>query len=99
MRLKTPAQPLVFCFSDVTALCTAVQALYSLQPALPGRLALSRGRYYLCVYARLRDRQVVRRAAGGESLGPAPVLYAYYREHGLEISADAIKKLGAALAK
>lgn len=100
MRLKNPAQPLVFCFPDASALCAAVQALYSLRPAMPGRLALSQGRYYLCVQARLRDRQAVRRAAAtGESLGAAPVLYAFHREHGMEISADAVRELGAALGK
>lgn len=98
LRLKTPAQPLVFCFSDASSLCAAVQALYSLRPALTAGLSLSGGCYYLAVQAPLRDRQVVRRVAPGCCLGPAPVLYAYRREHGAELSKNAIHELGRLLA-
>lgn len=98
MRIKSPAQPLVFCFPDASSLCAAVQALYRLRPQLAAGLALSGGRYYLCVQAPLRDRQVVRRVSPGCCLGAAPVLYAYRREHGLELSQNAIKELGRPLA-
>ena len=97
-RLKTPAQPLVFCFSDASSLCAAVQALYRLRPALTAGLSLSGGRYYLAVQAPLRDRQVVRRVAPGCCIGSAPVLYAYRREHGAELSKNAIHELGRPLA-
>lgn len=98
LRLKTPAQPLVFCFRDATALCAAVQELYRLRPRLAAGLALSGGRYYLSVQAPLRDRQVVRACAPLSCLGAAPVLYAYRREHGTELSRNAIKELGRPLA-
>lgn len=97
MRLKSPAQPLVFCFSDASSLCAAVQALYRLRPRLTAGLTLSGGRYYLCVQAPLRDRQVVRRIACRCCLGASPVLYAYRREHGLELSQNVIKELGGPL--
>lgn len=94
MRLKSPAQPLVFCFSDATSLCAAVQALYRLRPHLTAGLSLSGGCYYLCVQAPLRDRQVVRRVSPACCLGAAPVLYACRREHGAELSRNAIQELG-----
>ena len=98
MRIKSPVQPLVFCFPDASSLCGAVQALYRLRPGLAAGLTLSGGRYYLCVEAGLRDRQVVRRAAPDRCLGAALVLYAYRREHGLELSKNALKELGKPLA-
>lgn len=94
MRIKSPVQPLVFGFPDASSLCRAVQALYQLRPGLRAGLALSGGRYYLCVRARLRERQEVRRVAPECCLGAAPVLYAYRREHGLELSENAVKELG-----
>jgi len=97
VRLKTPAQPLVFCFQDATRLCAGVQALYGRYPGLAGRLCLNRGRYYLAVRARLSDREGVRRAAGGCCLGAAPVLYAFLLEHGVKISENAVQELGRAL--
>lgn len=98
LRLKAPPQPLVFCFQDATGLCAAVQALYRLRPQLGAGLSFSGGRYYLCVEAPLRDRQLVRGAAPACCLGAAPVLYAYRREHGMELSRNAIKELGRPLA-
>ncbi len=98
MRMKSPAQPLVFCFADASSLCAAVQALYRMRPQLAAGLTLGGGRYYLCVQAALRDRQAVKRVCPGSCLGAAPVLYSYWREHGLELSRNAIKELGRPLA-
>lgn len=101
MRTKSPPQPLVFSFGDVSSLCAAVQALYRQSPRCPGRLCLCRGRYYLCVQAGFRARAGVRGAVcpPGRCLGAAPVLYAFCREHGLEISSNAVEELGRALQK
>lgn len=99
LRLKRPAQPLVFCFPGVSALCGAVTRLYGSAPDAPALLSLYRGRYYLAVSAALRERRQIFLAAAefGAYLGAAPVLYAYYAEHGRELSRNAIAELGAAL--
>ncbi len=98
-RLANPPQPMVFCFSGVTALCGAVRRLYGLDAVRPSSLSLYRGRYYLAVFCGLRERRPVTEAAGefGACLGPARVLYAFYAEHGRELSRDAVAQLGAAL--
>ncbi len=97
MKLKRPAQPLLFCFSGVTPLCAAAEALYQLYPGLGAELCLYRGRYFLSVYAGLSQRRQVLRAASesGSYLGPAQVLYAYCSEHGRELSRNALTDLGA----
>ena len=99
LRLKHPAQPLVFCFSGVSALCGAVAQIYGALPNAPALLCLFQGRYYLAVSAGLRERRQIFPAAGefGAYLGAAPVLYAYYAEHGRELSRNAIAELGTAL--
>jgi len=99
LRLKHPAQPLVFCFSGVSALCGAVVRLYGAVPDAPASLCVYGGRYYLAVYAGLRERRQVILAAEefGVYLGPACVLYAFYAEHGRELSQNAVAELGAAL--
>lgn len=99
MRLKRPAQPLVFYFSGVSALCGAIIRLYGAAPDVKASLCVYRGRYYLAVYAGLRERRQTRLAAGefGTYLGPACVLYAFYVEHGRELSKNAVAELGSAL--
>ena len=99
LRLKYPAQPLVFCFSGVSALCGAVVQIYGLFPDAPALLCLDQGRYYLAVSCGLRERRQIFLTAGefGAFLGAAPVLYAYYAEHGRELSRNAISELGTAL--
>ncbi len=105
MRLKTPAQPLVFCFAEVSALLGAVARLYSRFNCAEKRVAASlsvyRGRYYLAVYGGFLQRQRVVEAVGrpGRCLGPAPTLYAYYAEHGRELSQNAVAELGGALGR
>ncbi len=101
MRIKTPAQPLVFRYQGATALLTAVAELYGSCPQLRSRLCLYAGWYYLAVKAGLRERPAVRSVAGeyGEDLGASPVLYAYYAEHGRELSGNAVQELGAALGR
>ncbi len=97
-RLKFPAQPLVFCFASVSALCEAVMRLYG-PPGFPACLSMCRGRYYLAVSCGLRQRRQAAEAVGrlGECLGPARVLYSYCAEHGRELSRDAVAELGRAL--
>lgn len=99
LRLKHPAQPLVFCFSGVSALCSAVARIYGALPDAPALLCLYQGRYYLAVSAGLRERRRIFPAAGefGSYVGAAPVLYAYYAEHGRELSRNAVSELGTAL--
>lgn len=99
MRLKTPAQPLVFCFSGVSPLCCAVIRLYETYPGVRASLCLYKDWYVLAVYSSLKNRKAVFRAAGsfGRYLGPARVLYSYFEEHGTPISADAVSQLGGAL--
>lgn len=98
-KLKIPAQPLVFRFSEACALCGAIAWLYSFFPGTAASLSLYRGAYYLAVYAGLRKRRPIFLAAGafGDYLGPAPVLYSYYAEHGRELSRNAVLELGRAL--
>lgn len=99
MRIKSPAQPLVFRFQSVTSLIAAVQTLYATEPRLRARLCLFAGQYYLAVGASFSQRETVLRAAGefGRLLGPCPVLYAFFAEHGREISRNAVQELGTAL--
>lgn len=99
MRLKRPAQPLVFRFAGVTPLCGAAVALYEGYPQVKSSLCLYRGAYYLEVAAALRQRPGVRRRAApyGTSLGASPVLYAYCEEHGRCLSTDAVGELGGVL--
>lgn len=99
MRLKYPVQPLVFCFSDVTALCGAVAKLYRVYPGVGASLCLYRGQYFLAVRSKLSMRKAVYRAAAeyGLYLGPGRVLYSFFEEHGRGISKNAVETLGAAL--
>ncbi len=101
MKLKRPPQPLVFVYDGPTALCAAVSELYRLEPVAPSALCMWRGRYYLSVGAGLNMRARLRRTGGrwGRCLGPSPVLYAFCREHGCEISGNAVAQLGGALAR
>lgn len=101
MKLKRPPQPLVFVYDGPTALCAAVAELYRREPGAPSALCVWRGRYYLQVGAGLSRRRRVIRAGGrwGRCLGASPVLYAFCREHGREISQDAVSQLGGALAR
>jgi len=99
LRLRSPVQPLVFCFLGATPLCAAVAALYGSVPGVGASLCLYGGRYYLAVRASLGQRPQVRRAAApfARELGPCPVLYAHFEEHGLRLSGDAVGELGGAL--
>ena len=99
MRLKTPAQPLVFRFSGVSPLCGAVAKLYEIYPGVEASLCLYRENYFLAVHSSLEKRVRVFRAASeyGAFLGPGSVLYSYYEEHGRRISCNAVAELGAAL--
>lgn len=101
MKLKTPPQPLVFVYDGPTALCAAVSELYRLEPRTPSALCMWRGRYYLQVGACLGKRRRLARVGErwGLCLGACPVLYAFCREHGREISRDAVAQLGGALAR
>ena len=101
MKLKTPPQPLVFVYDGPTALCAAVSEFYRLEPLATSALCMWRGRYYLLVGAGLSRRRKVRRTGErwGQCLGPSPVLYAFCREHGCEISGNAVAQLGGALAR
>lgn len=99
MRLKRPAQPLVFRFPGAGCLCGAAAALYEGCPGLEASLSLYGGAYYLKAAATLGQRPRVRRLAAryGTLLGACPVLYAYCEEHGRCLSTDAVKELGGAL--
>ena len=99
MRLKRPAQPLVFQFQRAGSLCAAVACLYQAWPKLEASLCLYRGAYYLKAAAALRQRQSVRRLAApfGKPLGACPVFYAYCEEHGRCLSTNAVEELGGAL--
>lgn len=99
MRLKKPAQPLVFCFPNVSALCGAASELCGLYPGVKARLSLYREKYFLAVYSSLGQRASVVRALGeyGLFLGPGRVLYSFYEEHGRLLSRDAVKELGGPL--
>lgn len=96
-KLKTPPQPLVFCFGGIVPLCGALAGLYALSPGMRASLCLYRGRYYLEVWSPLKQRPRVLEAAGGKGgcLGPARVLYAFYAEHGRELTRNALRDLGA----
>lgn len=99
MKLKTPPQPLVFAFEGPTALCAAVAELYRLAPGAASSLCEWRGKYYLQVDAGLGGRRKLMGIGGrwGRCLGAAPVMYAFCREHGREISEDPVAQLGGAL--
>lgn len=99
MRLKRPAQPLVFRFSGAGPLCGAAVALYERDPGMKASLCLYRGAYYLEVAAGLGRRPEVRRIgkAYGAYLGASPVLYSYYEEHGRRLSGNAVEELGGVL--
>ncbi len=99
MRMKTPPQPLVFRFEGATALCGAVTEIYRRWPKAPSELCTWGGAYFLQVGAGLSARKRLAGTAGqfGCCLGPCPVLYAFCREHGEEISRDAVAQLGKAL--
>lgn len=99
MRIQSPPQPLVFRLEGPTALCGAVAAIYRSWPQAPSGLCLWRGAYYLQVGVGLAQRQRLARAAGryGRCLGPCPTFYAFCREHGEEICAEPVAKLGKAL--
>ena len=99
MRLKVPAQPLVFRFAGVSSLCAAVAGLYDGCPGVRASLSLYRGTYYLAVYAALSRRPQVSRIAGawGRALGPCGVLYSYCEEHGRCLTRNAVEELGGAL--
>lgn len=99
MRLKRPAQPLVFRLAGATPLCAAAADLYQCFPGIESALCLYGGGYYLRVGASLGQRPGVRRvmAAHGQFLGASPVLYAYWEEHGRCLSANAVEELGRAL--
>lgn len=101
VRMKTPPQPLVFCYNGPTALCAAVAELYRLEPKVPSALCVWRGKYYLRVEARLNRRKCVAETGGqyGVCLGPCPVLYAFCQEHGEEITQNAVAQLGGALTR
>ena len=99
VRLKRPAQPLVFQFQRAGSLCAAVACLYQAWHKLEASLCLYRGAYYLKAAAALRQRQSVRRLAApfGKPLGACPVFYAYCEEHGRCLSTNAVEELGGAL--
>lgn len=99
MKLALRPQPLVFSFRGAGPLCAAAAALYDCLPHAASRLSLYGGRYYLAVGASLGERPLARRAAGpfGRELGPCPVLYAFFEEHGRCLSRDAVAQLGGAL--
>lgn len=101
MRMKSAPQPIVFRFDGASALCGAVEDIYRLAPGAPSGLCRWKGRYFLRVEAGLAQRRVLSEAAEryGRCLGASPVLYAYCREHGQEISQDPVAKLGQALAE
>lgn len=96
-----PPQPLVFVYDGPTALCAAVSELYREEPQAPSELCMWRGRYYLQVGAGLGARKRLAGIGGrwGHCLGACPVLYSFCREHGREISRDAVAQLGGALAR
>lgn len=100
MKLKKTPQPLVFVYEGPTALCAAVSGLYRLDPQAPSELCMWQGRYYLQVGARLSGRKRLIRVGErwGRCLGACPVLYSFCREHGCEISQNAVAQLGGALA-
>ncbi len=96
-RLKFPPQPLVFCFTDASALLGGIKRLYQAFESPPaGDLCLYRGKYYLAVHCGLLQRRaaVLEACEFGACLGAARVRYAYYAEHGRELSRAAITQLG-----
>ena len=99
VRLKRPAQPLVFQFQRAGSLCAGVGFLFQAVAKLAGSLGLLRGADYLKSAASLRQRQSVRRLAApfGKPLGACPVFYAYCEEHGRCLSTNAVEELGGAL--
>ncbi|WP_099205592.1 hypothetical protein [Scatolibacter rhodanostii] len=101
MRLKTPSQPLVFCFSGVSPLCGAVEKLYDIYPDARASLCLHKTCYYVAVFCRLSMRGKVRGTLSeyGKFIGPSGVLYSFCEEHGTFITHDAVTELGAAFRK
>ncbi len=99
MKLKTPPQPIVFRFEGPTALCEAVRSLYEVVPNAPSALCGWRGFYFLRVQVgfKTRKRVMVLGARYGVCLGACPVLYAYFQEHGKEISQNPVEDLGGTL--
>ncbi len=99
MRLKTPSQPLVFCFSGVSSLCGAVEKLYDIYPDVCASLCFYKHCYFLAVHSRLLMRGKVRGILEeyGKFLGPNGVLYSFCEEHGIPITHNAVAELGAAL--
>lgn len=98
-KIVSSAQPLVFCFASVSAMCTAVAELYRLLPNEKAGLCIYRGGYYLAVHAPLMKRRCALFAVGalGECLGAGRVQYAFYAEHGRELSQNAVAELGKVL--
>lgn len=99
MKLKKPPQPLVFGLADAGKVCGAVGKLYREWPGLGASLCGYQGRYFLAVRCPLALRGAVRRVVGGlgRFLGPSPVLYSFFAEHGRELSRDILSDLGARL--
>lgn len=98
-KIISAAQPMLFCFGSASALCSAIAALYASLPGVSASLCYRQGVYYLSVWAALLERSLVARTAAefGESLGAGRVLYAFYAEHGRELSKNAVAELGGAL--
>lgn len=86
-RLKTRPQPLLFLFPAPLPLCAALARLSLFCPRAAVSASVYRGSFYLRVSATLTERPLVRGVVGpsGICLGPAPVLYAFFSEHGREI--------------
>lgn len=99
MRLKSPLQPLVFCFSGVSPLCSAIVKLYDCYPDVHASLCLWEQKYFLAVHSRLKMRRTVfcTLTEYGKYLGPGSVIYSFYEEHGKSISQNAVAELGAAM--
>lgn len=87
-KIKSVPQPLVFRYRALGALGFALARVCCLAPQAQTGISVYRGEYYLAVWATLLARPLVQNAAGrnGTYLGPVPVRYAYYAEHGRELS-------------
>ena len=99
LRLKSPSQPLVFCFTGVSSLCTAITALYEAYPNVSASLCLWEEKYFLAVHSRLKTRRAIFciLTEYADFLGPGSVIYSFYEEHGKNISQNAVAELGAAM--